>query len=84
MTFLSIVAIGGIAMPLGERSFLPYARAASSLSDKWEDIGMRPRVAQFRVMLRLWSETIGAAAGDWAGKLTSLPIRWFFGRSNSP
>ena len=28
MTFLAIVAIGGIAVPLGERSFLGYARAA--------------------------------------------------------
>ena len=31
MTFLAIVAIAGIAMPLGERSFLPYARAARNL-----------------------------------------------------
>ncbi len=75
MTFLSIVAIGGIATPLGERSFLPYARAATRLSDKWEDMGMRPRVAQFRVMLRLWSETIGSIAGGWVGSLTALPIR---------
>ena len=28
MTFLAIVAIGGIAVPLGDRSFLGYARAA--------------------------------------------------------
>ena len=26
MTFLAIVAIAGIAIPLGERSFIPYAR----------------------------------------------------------
>ena len=37
MTFLAIVAIGGIAVPLGERSFLPYAHAAEHLWDKWED-----------------------------------------------
>ncbi|WP_433968105.1 ComEC/Rec2 family competence protein [Tunturiibacter gelidiferens] len=40
MTFLAIVAIGGIAIPLGERSFLPYARAADHLWDKWVDAGL--------------------------------------------
>ncbi len=49
MTFLAIVAIGGIAVPLAERSFLPYAHAAEHLWDKWQDIGLPPRVAQFRL-----------------------------------
>ena len=78
MTFLAIVAIGGIAIPLAERSFLPYARAATHLWDKWEDFGMAPPVAQFRVMLRLWSETIADITGDWARNLPSLLIRWSF------
>ena len=43
MTFLAIVAIGGIAVPLAERSFLPYAHAAEHLWDKWQDIGFPPR-----------------------------------------
>jgi competence protein ComEC len=76
MTFLAIIAIGGIAIPLGERSFLPYARAATHLWDKWEDAGLPPRVAQFRVMLRLWSETVADAVGDGARGLPSLPVRW--------
>jgi competence protein ComEC len=78
MTFLAIVAIGGIAIPLGERSFIPNARAATHLWDKWEDMGMPPRVVQFRVMLRLWSETIADIAGDWARGLPSLLVRWSF------
>ncbi len=78
MTFLAIIAIGGIAIPLGERSFLPYARATAHLWDKWEDFGMPPPVAQFRVMLRLWSETIGDIAGNWSRDLPSLLIRWSF------
>ena len=69
MTFLAIIAIGGIAIPLGERSFLPYARAAAHLGDKWEDDGMLPRIAQFRVMMRLWSETIAGVTGAWACNL---------------
>jgi competence protein ComEC len=43
MTFLAIVAIGGIAVPLAERSFLPHAHAAEHLWDKWRDVGMPPR-----------------------------------------
>ena len=78
MTFLAIIAIGGIAIPLGERSFLPYARAATHLWDKWEDFGMPPRVAQFRIMLRLWSEIISDIAGEWACELPSLFIRCCF------
>jgi competence protein ComEC len=78
MTFLAIVAIGGIAVPLAERSFLPYTHAAEHLWDKWEDAGLPPRVAQFRVMLRLWSETIADIVGDWARGLPSLLVRWFF------
>ena len=58
MTFLAIIAIGGIAVPLGERSFLPYARGAEHLWEKWQDVGLSPGVSQFRVMLRLWSEAI--------------------------
>ena len=76
MTFLAIVAIGGIALPLGERSFLPYARAAERLGDKWVDVGLPPRVAQFRVMLRLWSDTVAALAGEWARQLPPLLVRW--------
>jgi competence protein ComEC len=75
MTFLAIVAIGGIAVPLAERSFLPYAHAAEHLWDKWEDIGLPPRVAQFRLMLRLWSETIAGVVGDWSRGLPSLVVR---------
>jgi competence protein ComEC len=75
MTFLAIVAIGGIAIPLGERSFLPYARAAERLWDHWGDAALPPRVAQFRLMLRLWSEAIANVLGHWARGLPSAIVR---------
>jgi len=75
MTFLAIIAIGGIAVPLSERSFLPYARAAANLWDKWLDSSLPPRVAQFRVMLRLWSEAIAGVLGQWTRILPSLFVR---------
>jgi ComEC/Rec2-related protein len=76
MTFLAIVAIGGIAVPLSERSFLPYAHAAHHLWDKWEDAALPPNVAQFRVMLRLVSESVAGVVGVWARDLPSLLVRW--------
>jgi competence protein ComEC len=75
MTFLAIVAIGGIAIPLGERSFLPYANAAESLWDKWIDTSLPPRVAQFRLMLRLGSEAIANVLGHWSRELLPAMIR---------
>ncbi len=70
--------IGGIAMPLAERSFLPYAHAAEHLWDKWRDVGLPPRVAQFRLMLRLWSEAIAGVAGHGVRGLPSRLVRWSF------
>lgn len=75
MTFLAVMAIGGIAVPLGERSFAPYAYAARSLRDDWVDRVLPPRVAQFRVMLRLWSSALAAAFGRWAFWLPSMFVR---------
>jgi competence protein ComEC len=75
MTLLAIIAIGGIAIPLGERTFLPYARAAEHLWDKWRDFALPPREAQFRLMLRLWSETIADTFGDWLRNLLSILVR---------
>ena len=37
MTFLAIVAIAGIAVPMGERSFVGYARAARTIREEWRD-----------------------------------------------
>jgi len=72
MTFLAIVAIAGIAMPLGERSFLRHAHAARNLAQPWRDSALTPRLAQFRVMLRLWGEAVAEAFGP---RLRSLPTR---------
>jgi competence protein ComEC len=76
MTFLAIVAIGGIAVPLGERSFLPYARAAEHVGDVWEDVRMRPRVVQMRVMLRVWGESFAGVFGEWAYGVPARVVRW--------
>ena len=76
MTFLAIAAIACIAVPLGERSFLPYARAARKLGDEWLDMTFAPPVTQFRVMLRLWSETSGRVFGRWSRGVPAAAVRW--------
>jgi competence protein ComEC len=75
MTFLAIVAIGGIAMPLGERSFLPLARAARNLRHPWRDTALPPRLAQFRMMLRIWDETFAETFHPRAHALPAALVR---------
>ncbi len=75
MTFLAVMAIGGIAVPLGERSFVAYARAAKALQDEWVDQRLPPRIAQFRVMLQMWCEAFAAAFGRWTYVLPAAVVR---------
>jgi competence protein ComEC len=76
MTFLAIVAIAGIAVPLGEWSFLPYARAARNLDALWLDAAVHPRLAQFRIMLRIVGEHLQALLGQRARLLPAKLVRW--------
>ena len=75
MTFLAIVAIAGIAVPLGERSFLPYAGAARGLDEHWRDRGFEPRLAQFRLMVRLWRESLAGLFGPALSRVTTSLVR---------
>jgi len=75
MTFLAIIAIAGIAIPLGERSFIPYALAARRLGELWQDPVLSPRLAQFRVTLRMWGDALAGVFGRWAHSLPSLIVR---------
>jgi competence protein ComEC len=78
MTFLAIIAIGGIAVPLWERGPGEYARAARHLWDEWEDVRLRPEVAQFRVMLRVWGEAFAELLGRWARGVPAAVVRCGF------
>ncbi|HVW76842.1 MAG TPA: ComEC/Rec2 family competence protein [Alloacidobacterium sp.] len=53
MTLLSVLAIAGIAAPAAEKTFAPYLRATHDLWLLPVDPALPPRVAQFRVSLRL-------------------------------
>ncbi|HVJ08293.1 MAG TPA: ComEC/Rec2 family competence protein [Acidisarcina sp.] len=53
MTLLSVLSIAGLAAPLAEKSFAPYLRATRDLNVLALDSALPPRIAQFRVSLRL-------------------------------
>jgi competence protein ComEC len=68
LSFLCIVALAAFAIPLLEKTSVPYARGLRALADRDRDVFLPPQVAQFRVELRLLAET----AFLW----TRLPERW--------
>jgi competence protein ComEC len=57
LSFLSVLAIGALAVPVLERTSAPLARGLRGLADKARDPRLEPRVASFRVELRLAAET---------------------------
>ncbi len=58
LSFLSVAAIGTLALPLLERTSAPVVRALRGLEDTDRDVHLDPRVAHIRVELRLLAETI--------------------------
>jgi competence protein ComEC len=66
MTLLTVVAVAGIAIPLLERSTAPFLLATRSIAIVGMDTAFEPRLAQFRVTLRLLGEHL-----DW-----KFPRRW--------
>ena len=78
MTFLAIVAIAGIAMPLAERSFLPYARAARNLRVTGRDRLLPPHLAHVRVLLRHWGDEFAEYFGPRTRTLPAAIVRFIF------
>jgi len=63
MTLLSVVAIAGVASPFAERTFAPYLQAMRNLGEIRIDPALPPRIAQFRVSLRLLAQHLRPLAG---------------------
>lgn len=68
MTLLAVVVIGGIAAPLLDGTVHPYLAATRDLRLTALDVKMAPRLAQFRVVLRMIAARLHAA--------TSRRIAW--------
>jgi competence protein ComEC len=74
MTLLAVVAIAGIAAPLLQGSIHPYVTAARGLRLVAIDATLPPKLAQFRVVLRMFAASLQAVAhGRFAGR-----IAWHF------
>ncbi|WP_446741697.1 ComEC/Rec2 family competence protein [Silvibacterium acidisoli] len=53
MTLLSVIAVAGIAVPMAEKSFGPYAHAMRNINVIRIDPALSPHLAQFRVQVRM-------------------------------
>ncbi len=69
LTFVSVLALAGIAVPLLERTSLPLRRGLRNLDSTAYDFSLSPRVVQFRLDLRLiigrLAQWFGAPASSW-------------------
>jgi competence protein ComEC len=71
MTFLVIVAIAGVAAPIIQRTLHPYARSLKLLHVLALDAFLPPRLAQFRVRVRMFCILAHSLLGR---PLRALPI----------
>lgn len=71
LTFLAVLAIGGIALPLLQRTSAPYRRGLRYLDTTAYDLALEPRLAQFRLDLRLLAERLAVLAPLATGRATN-------------
>ncbi len=78
LSFLSVAAIGALAAPLLEATTGPLARGLRSITNVDIDPHLEPRVAQFRVEVRLAAETLALwtrVPFDWCARALALATR---------
>jgi len=63
MTFLSVLVIGGLGIPLLERTSQPWKSALRLLESTSYDLTLAPRLAEFRVGLRTLGERLSSGFG---------------------
>jgi competence protein ComEC len=61
MTLLAVIAIAGVAMPLLRATIHPFAKATRDLRLIAIDIKLEPKIAQFRVSMRMVAERLQRA-----------------------
>lgn len=64
LTFLSVLILAALAVPLLERSSEPYQRGLRHLEATEVDASLEPKVAQFRVDLRMIGRRLSRFAGE--------------------
>jgi competence protein ComEC len=70
LTFVSLLAIAGIALPIFERTSQPLRRALRNFDSRDYDFALSPKLVQFRLDLRLIAERLarwlGRPVAQWA------------------
>ena len=69
LTFLALLAITGISLPILERTSTPYRSALKHLDTTGYDLGLDPKLAQFRLDLRLVAGRIQQFVGARAARI---------------
>jgi len=85
LTFLSVLAISGIAVPLIERTSQPFRTSLRWLGSTDYDMSLEPRFAQFRLDLRMVAERLAWFVPRWprplsgrSGRVLRLKfVQWF-------
>ncbi len=77
MTLLAVIAIAGVAAPLLQATIHPYAAATRDLRLVAMDIKLEPRLAQFRVTMRMLAERLQRAGnGAMAWRIFPWTVRF--------
>jgi len=69
LTFLALLAITGICLPILERTSAPYRSALTHLNTTGYDLALEPKLAQFRLDLRLVAGRLQQFIGERAARV---------------
>jgi competence protein ComEC len=79
LSFLAAGVIAGLALPWMDRTSAPYRQGLRHLGDVTRDAAHPPKVAQFRVEMRMAARWIAARTPAWFGAraqtVLTLPVR---------
>lgn len=73
LTFVSVLAITGIAVPVIERTSGPYKSSLRQLALIAKDASLHPRQAQFRIDLRMITERLARFLPTWPKEFRDTP-----------
>ncbi|MEO8050975.1 MAG: ComEC/Rec2 family competence protein [Acidobacteriota bacterium] len=78
LSFLCVAALGALAAPLSDATSAPYARGLRDIQNREVDAYVAPRVAQFRIEIRLAAETLEAwsrVPAGWCSEVVAVLMR---------
>ena len=78
LTFLAVLIIGGLAIPIIGRTLGPYRRALAGLQTIGRDQALEPKLAQFRIELRMIAGRLSNLVGKRAGFALVTGVAGFF------